>query len=116
MAEVGALYMVRFWIRPDALDAVLGWLDGGHIAEVVETPGFLWARRVRLTNEEAADDGWPGYAMIYGVESLDALDAYFKSDAPGRFAAERAEKGLDALMRVERDWGVVEFTAGSGTG
>jgi hypothetical protein len=109
MTDAGAVFMVRFWIRPDAIDTVLGWLDGGHIAEVVDAPGFLWARRIKLTNEDAADDGWPGYAMIYGAENLDALHRYFKSDAPERFAIERAEKGLDELIRMERDWGVVEF-------
>ena len=111
MTDVGAVFLVRFWIRPDSIDTVLGWLDGGHIAEVVDAPGFLWARRVRLANEDAADDGWPGFAMIYGAENLDALHRYFKSDAPERFAIERAEKGIDELIRVERDWGVVEFAA-----
>jgi len=113
MKDAGAVYMVRFWIRPDAIDTVLDWLDGGHIAEVVEGPGFLWARRVRLANEDAADDGWPGFAMIYGAENLEALHSYFKSDEPARFAKERAEKGIDELIRVERDWGVVEFSADS---
>jgi hypothetical protein len=111
MTDAGAVYIVRFWIRPDAVDTVLGWLDGGHIADVLKGPGFLWAHRVRLTNEDAADDGWPAYAMIYGAENLEALLGYFKSDAPERFARERADKGIDEMIRVERDWGVVEFSA-----
>jgi len=116
MADVGAVYMVRFWIRPDGVETVLGWLDNGHIAEVIEAPGFLWAKRVKLLNEDAAHDGWPAFAMIYATESLDALYGYFKSDAPARFAAERADKGLDELLRVERDWGVVEFSATGSAG
>jgi hypothetical protein len=51
--------------------------------------------------------------MIYGAENLEALHTYFKSDEPARFAQERAEKGIDELIRVERDWGVVEFSADS---
>lgn len=116
MSQVGAVYMVRFWIRPDGVDTVLAWLDQGHIAEVIEAPGFLWAQRIRLVNDDAAHDGWPAFAMIYAVESLDALYDYFKSDAPERFAAERAEKGLDELLRVERDWGVVDFSARGAAG
>jgi hypothetical protein len=111
MEQAGAVYLVRFWVKPEAVDTVLDWLDHGHIAEVVAEPGFLWARRARLLNEDANDDGWPGFAMVYGIESLGHLDRYFESEAPRRFAAERAEKGLDDLMRVERDWGTVEFAA-----
>jgi len=113
MDQAGAILLVRFWINPDAVDTVLDWLDHGHIAEVIDEPGFLWARRARLANEDAADNGWPGFAMIYGIDSLENLERYFGGDAPQRFAAERAAKGLDDLMRVERDWGVVEFAAES---
>jgi len=106
----GAVLLVRFWVRPDAVDTVLGWLDGGHIAEVMAAPGFRWARRLRLANADAADeDGWPGFAMVYGVESLEHLHRFFKSDAPARFAAERAEKGLDPLVRMAIDWGAAEL-------
>jgi len=108
--QPGAVYIVRFWVEPGSLQTVLDWLDHGHIAEVVDEPGFLWAKRVRLLNDDP-DDGWPGFAMIYGIETREHLDRYFAGEAPKRFAAERAEKGLDDALRIERDWGVVEFAA-----
>ncbi|MDH3232828.1 MAG: DUF4286 family protein [Alphaproteobacteria bacterium] len=113
MDQAGAIYLVRFWIDPDAVETVLDWLDRGHIADVIDEPGFLWARRVRLANEDAADNGWPGFAMIYAVDSVESLESYFDSDAAQRFAAERAAKGLDTVIRMERDWGRVEFAAES---
>ena len=105
--DAPVVFIVRFWIKPGAQDTVLAWLDGGHIAEVVGEPGFLWARRYRL--DAKSGDGWPAYAMIYGLASMEELQTYFNGEAPKRFARERAEKGLDDLMRVERDWGTVEF-------
>ena len=50
----GCLYLVRFWARPDAEAEVLAWLDGGHIAEVLRQPGFLWARRAALEERRCA--------------------------------------------------------------
>src|SRR5262245_33211127 len=78
------VYLVRFWVNPAGAAAVLRWLDGGHMRDVVAQPGFLWVRRVRL--EQNSPEGWPGYLMIYGLESRDALQAYFNGPAPARFA------------------------------
>jgi len=105
--DAPVVFIVRFWIKPGSEDAVLAWLDGGHIAEVVGEPGFLWARRYRLDSE--SDDGWPAHVMIYGLASPEDLQNYFIGEAPKRFARQRAELGLDELLRVERDWGVEEF-------
>ncbi len=69
--DAPVVFIVRFWIKPGAQDTVLAWLDGGHIAEVVGEPGFLWARRYRLDAESG--DGWPAYAMIYGLASMEEL-------------------------------------------
>src|SRR5262245_49944549 len=62
------LYLVRFWVNPEGAKAVLHWLDGGHMRDVVGQPGFLWVRRVRLDQnapERMAwlyDDLWRGIA------------------------------------------------------
>jgi hypothetical protein len=109
MQDANAVYLVRFWIKPGNEAKVFGWLDKGHIDDVVAQPGFLWARRYKL--EQATDDGWPGYAMIYGLESLDHLNAYFESDAVKQYAKEREELGLDALLRMDRAWGSRESGA-----
>ncbi len=104
--DAPAIYLVKFWIQPGAEDRVLGWVDGGHLQDVAAQPGFLWARRFRLS--EPDPDGWPAFAMIYGLTSLDALQAYFASEAPARYAREREALGLDPLLRMDRNWGILE--------
>ena len=102
-----AVYIVKFWVKPGGEKKVFAWLDGGgHLKDVVAQRGFLWARRYKLS--EPDKDGWPAYAMIYGVKSLDALRAYFNSAATKRYAQERVELGLDGLLRMDRNWGTLE--------
>jgi hypothetical protein len=45
--------------------------------------------------------------MIYGLESQRALEAYFASALPAKFAGER--KPFEHHLRMERDWGHVDF-------
>jgi hypothetical protein len=99
------VYFVRFWTDPNAEPALLAWLDGGHIAEVVAQPGFLWARRFRL--EQDAPDGWHAYVMIYGVASKAALEAYFVNPIHEKFKRENAQ--FQATLRSERMWGAADF-------
>jgi hypothetical protein len=101
-----AVYLVRFWVRPGGEKRVFDWLDGGHLKDVVGQPGFLWARRYKLA--EPDEDGWPGYAMIYGVASPAALEAYFASPDTRRYAEERKALGLDALLKMDRSWGTLD--------
>jgi hypothetical protein len=100
------VYLVKFWVKPGGEKQVFGWLDGAHLKDVVSQPGFLWARRYKLA--EPDKDGWPGYAMIYGVKSPEALRAYFNSPATKRYAQERVDLGLDRLLRMDRAWGTLE--------
>ena len=89
--------VVKFWIAPEAEAQVLGWLDGGHMAEVASQPGFLWARRIRL---EA------GHMMIYGIESKAAFDSYENNlQLKAKFARERAP--FEKHMKIERFCGEV---------
>lgn len=104
--DAAAIYLVKFWIKPGGEKKVFDWLDGGHLKDVVAQRGMLWARRYKLAEPDAA--GWPAYAMIYGVESLAALEAYFRSDASKRYAQERIALGLDALLKTERSWGTLD--------
>ena len=104
--DAPVLYIVKFWIHPEGGQRVLDWLDGGHIAEAVELPGFLWSRRCKL--EETDDQGWPAYVMIYGLESRAALEAYFQNPIRDKFAKEA--EPFAHLMRAERSWGEVDFT------
>lgn len=98
-----AVYLVNFWIKPGSEQKVLEWLDGGHIADVVKQPGFLWARRFAL--EQPSDEGWPAFSMVYGVESLEALRTYFESPVAKGYAEERAQLGFDSLIKTDRNWG-----------
>ena len=105
MLDAAYYYIVRYWIAPAGEARVMAWLDGGHIAEVVSQPGFLWARRIRL--EEADSLGWRAFANIYGLESKAALDAYLADPVRARFAREQAP--FAGLMRVARSRGDVEW-------
>ncbi len=98
--EEKTVYIVQFWTRPDGGERVIEWLNGTHLADVVSQPGFLWARMFAM--EQTSDDGWPAYMMMYGLESREALETYFNSDAQARYAKEREALGLDELLRVER--------------
>jgi hypothetical protein len=103
MNEPGFFLVVRFWVAPHAEAQLMGWLDGGHVAEVVRQPGFLWCKRIRL---EKAADGWPGYAQIYGIESKAHFDAYNNSPIMEKFKRERAP--FEKHMRIERFFGQVD--------
>ncbi len=101
-----AVYLVKFWVKPGGEKDVFAWLDGGHLEDVVGQPGFLWARRYKLAQPDA--EGWPCYVMIYGVNSVAALEAYFASAATKRFAEERVALGLDRLLKMDRNWGTLD--------
>lgn len=104
--DAPAVYLVRFWIKPGGEKTVLEWLDGSHLKDVVEQPGFRWARRFQLVEPDA--EGWSAHCMVYGLDSLDALYAYFESEAPDRFAEERETLGLVPLLKMDRNWGTLE--------
>ncbi len=106
--DAPAIYIVKFWIKPGEEKRVFDWLDGGHLQDVVAQPGFLWARRYNLVEPDA--EGWPAFAMIYGVESLDALNTYFNSEATEIYAQERIDLGLNPLLKMDRNWGTTEIS------
>jgi hypothetical protein len=102
----GFFLLVRFWIAPGAEARVLGWLEGGHVAEVLRQPGFLWCRRVALPDADAS--GWRGYAMIYGIASKADFDAYNGNQALlAEFARQREPFAKN--LRIERVAGEVDF-------
>lgn len=108
--DAPTLYIVQFWVAPEAEERLVAWLRDKHLQEVADQPGFLWARMVRL--EQTAPDGWRGYTNIYGLTSQAALDAYFKSAARERFAAEAA--AFASVLRADRMWGAVALRAPGG--
>ena len=100
------MYIVRVWIDPAGVDAVMGWLADHHLADVVAQPGFLWGRCIRL--EQPAQDGWVACLMLYGLESREALERYFANPIAQRFAEER--KPFAHMLRMERAWGRTELS------
>ena len=95
--------VVRFWVAPEAEAQVIGWLDGGHMAEVAAQPGFLWAKRIRI---EKNAEGWSGYSMIYGVSSKkDFLEYENNSALKAKFAKQRAP--FEKHMKIDRFCGEV---------
>ena len=106
MKNPGFFLLVRFWIAPGAEARVLGWLEGGHVAQVLGQPGFLWCRRVALADKDAS--GWRGYAMIYGIASKADFDAYNGNHALiAEFVKQREPFAKD--LRIERLAGEVDF-------
>lgn len=95
--------VVRFWVAPEAEAQLIGWLDGGHMAEVAAQPGFLWGRRIRT---EKNAEGWNGYSMIYGISSKKHFLEY-ESNAPlkAKFAKQRAP--FEKHMKIDRFCGEV---------
>jgi len=101
MKDANFFLVVRFSIEPQAQAQVLGWLDGGHVAEVLKQKGFLWCKRLRLGKHE--------FAMLYGIESRAAFEAYEANTAlKAKFARERAP--FEKHMRIDRAFGEAEKT------
>jgi hypothetical protein len=105
MNDARFFLVVRFWIAPGGEAQVLRWLEGGHVAEVLRQPGFLWMRRIRIAEPDAT--GWSAHAMIYGIESRQHYEAYLRNQAlHARFARER--EPFAAKLRIERFAGEVD--------
>ena len=94
MKDARFFLTVRFSVEPQAEAGLLRWLDGGHIAEVLRQPGFLYCRRLK---------GKPGeYMMLYGIESRAAFEAYEGNKAlKEKFARERGYARVDLAVMAE---------------
>lgn len=104
MKEASYFLVVRFSIEPHTVADVMRWLDGGHVAEVLRQKGFLWCKRLRLGDYE--------FAMLYGIESRAAFEAYEANTAlKAKFARERAP--FEKHMRIERFAGEVDRSYGA---
>ena len=105
--DAPVMYVVRFWVSPGGHQQVFDWLDGGHCAEVIAQPGFLFFKRLKL--EQKNDDGWDSYMMLYGLTSRQALENYFGNTAlHEKFTAQRAP--FVHHLRMDRAWGSLEVS------
>jgi hypothetical protein len=106
MKEADFFLVVRFWIAPGGADEVMRWIEGGHIAEVLRQPGFLWVRRLKLSETDAT--GWSGHAMIYGIGSKVDYEHYMANHAlHAKFNKER--EPFATKLRIERFAGEVDL-------
>ena len=104
MKNPGYMYVVRFWIAPEAREQIMEWLTGGHIRDVVGYPGFLWCRSMDLGERD--DKGWHAFAMIYGIESEERFRAYQTDKLlQQRFVEQR--KDFAYQLRIDRFAGEV---------
>ena len=107
MKEAKFFLVVRFWIAPGGGEQVMRWLEGGHMAEVLRQPGFLWTRRLKVPEEDATG-GWSAHCMIYGIESRVHYDRYMANrELHAKFAKER--EPFATKLRIERFAGEVDF-------
>ena len=107
MTEAQYFLVVRFWIAPGGEAQVLRWLEGGHMAEVLRQPGFVWAKRLRIAEPDAT--GWSAHAMLYGIESRQDYDAYIANQRlHAKFNKER--EPFATKLRIERFSGEVDFS------
>ena len=106
MSEARFFLVVRFWVAPGGEAAVMRWLEGGHIAEILRQPGFLWGRRIRIAERDAT--GWSAHATLFGIESRAHYERYLANGAlQEKFARER--EPFASKLRIERFAGEVDF-------
>jgi hypothetical protein len=109
MKEARFFLLVRFWVAPQAKARLMRWLEGGHVAEVLAQPGFLWCRRISIAETDSS--GWSAHAMIYGIDSREAYDSYAANTAlHEKFNRER--EPFAKQLRIERAAGEVDFALG----
>jgi len=107
MREANFFLVVRFWIAPGGQEQVMRWLEGGHINEVLHQPGFLWMKRLKMSEPDPT--GWSGHAMIYGIESKVDYERYMANHAlHAKFTKER--ESFATKLRIERFAGEVDLS------
>jgi hypothetical protein len=93
-------YLVQISIDPDIADEWTAWMKGTHIPDVMNTGVFLSSSICRCV-DPAESDGRLNFAVVYECDSLEQLEEYRKTVAPGiqaqhtqryagRFSAKRA--------------------------
>ena len=105
MKDAELIYVVKSWYDPNQGEPYIDWLENKHVREVLEEPGILWAKRVRL--DQSDDNGWPCILLVYGFENRDALNTYMKSSSRLRFREELNE--MRDIHYSERFWGDVDL-------
>jgi hypothetical protein len=83
------LFIFHLWVDPAAYPQIHYYATEGHVAEVVDYPGFNWGCEIDFGETDA--DGWKRIATVYGVESRTALDAFLASNDFRAYAEQRRD-------------------------
>jgi len=106
MKEARFFLIVRFWVAPGGEAQVMRWLEGGHMAEVLRQPGFLWVRRLKGAEPDAT--GWGAHARPYGIELREHYEKY-QANQPLHAKFNKEREPFAAKLRIERFAGEVDF-------
>lgn len=71
------MYLVFVEVDPKRGKSYLEWQDKKHMDELLTSPAFLWARKLKLARP--AEDGWERYVVVYGVKSFEEFQKYRES-------------------------------------
>ena len=80
-------------------------MSSKHIHDVVNNPGFMWARRIPL--DEPAEDGWKRLIIVYGINTREEYQAYKEGKAFQNYKEEC--KQFEGFYRVQRFFGQVDL-------
>ena len=87
MTQGNAVLVVQVEIDPADEEEFNRWYDEEHVPEKLATPGFLGARRFRVS------DGGPRYLVIYELEDADA------ATSPEYMSQQATEWGASIMAR-----------------
>jgi hypothetical protein len=83
------LFIFHLWVEPEAYPRIHRYAAEGHVAEVVDHPGFRWGCEIDFGETDA--QGWKRIATVYGVETRTALDDFLASDDFKSYAEQRRD-------------------------
>jgi quinol monooxygenase YgiN len=78
-------YVLTIEVDPAPEQDWLNWYRHAHIPDILAQPGF---RRATIYRAETAPGEWARYAIMFEVESRQALDAYLNGDEVQRLRAD----------------------------
>lgn len=93
------VYAVVIEVSPEAETRWALWHADVHMPEVLAQPGFRGGRRWR--DVERTRDGWARYVAHYDAESVEAIEAYRRSEAGARLKADHDAR-YGTVTRISR--------------
>ena len=98
------IYNVTVNIEPHVQEQWLSWMHNTHIPEMLATGKFLNARVCRVLVEE--ETGGITYAVQYTAHNRDALDRYYREDAP-RLRQQTLDRFSESLVAFRTELEII---------